>query len=258
MTTQVNPATRGFIKTIDRASIYIARNWLAVFLVAYGIWVLTPFVAPILMEVGASGPANAIYSIYSLFCHQLPERSLFFFGPKPMYSLAEIGKVWPTDNAIILRQFVGNEAMGWKMAWSDRMISVYGGVWLAGLVYAALGARMRRALRFPLIAWVLIGVLPLALDGLTHLINDWLAGTTGTGFRDTNAWLAALTGNLFPPSFYYGDQLGSFNSWARWLTGFLFSFATVFALFPIIGDSMDDTARSAERQMARIMTYESE
>jgi len=224
------PASRGLIKSVDRATLYISRNWLIVFLIVYGIWVLTPITAPILMQMGATGPANAVYLIYSMFCHQLPERSFFLFGPKPMYTLQEIASVWPTDNAIILRQFVGNAEMGWKMAWSDRMISVYGGVWLAGIVYAL----TRRRVHTSLLVWLLLGVLPLGLDGASHMINDVVAGTSGLGFRDTNAWLQALTGNAFPASFYAGDQLGTFNSWARWITGAVFSVTTVFALFPII------------------------
>ena len=248
------PASRGLIKSVDRATLYISRNWLIAFLIVYGVWVLTPITAPILMQVGATGPANAVYLIYSMFCHQLPERSFFFFGPKPMYSLQEIASVWPTDNAIILRQFVGNAEMGWKMAWSDRMISVYGGIWLAGIIYAL----TRRRVHISLLVWVLLGVLPLGLDGVSHMINDVVAGTSGLGFRDTNAWLQALTGNAFPASFYAGDQLGSFNSWARWITGTVFSVTTVFALFPIINASMDETSKDAERQMARLAAYDRE
>ena len=41
------------------------------------------------------------------------------------------------------------------------------------------------------------------------------------GFRDTNSWLAALTDDRFPSSFYAGDTMGSFNSLARLITGLL-------------------------------------
>ncbi len=68
------------------------------------------------------------------------------------------------------------------------------------------------------------------------MLNDALAGTSGIGFRDTNAWLQLITGNILPPSFYTGDALGSFNSWARWITGFLFAFTTVLSVFPMIDD----------------------
>ena len=84
------------------------------------------------------------------------------------------------------------------------------------------------------------------------MINDIVAGTTGAGFRDTNAWLQVLTGNTLPTAFYVGDQLGSFNSWMRWLTGFLFSFTTVFALFPMIDEAMRNIARDAGRQLERV------
>ncbi len=49
-----------------------------------------------------------------------------------MYSLREIQSVWQaTSDPMVLRRFIGNEIMGWKIAWSDRMISFYTSVWLA-------------------------------------------------------------------------------------------------------------------------------
>jgi uncharacterized membrane protein len=69
------------------------------------------------MAIGWSGAGKAIYFIYSFICHQLPERSYFLFGPKITYSLPEIRTVWQnTTNPLILRQFIGNPEMGWKMA----------------------------------------------------------------------------------------------------------------------------------------------
>ena len=88
----------------------------------------------------------------------------------------------------------------------------------------------------------------LGLDGITHLVNDALAGTSGTGFRDTNAWLAFLTGNVFPPSFYLGDALGSFNSILRWMTGFLFGLTTVGFFFPFIEEAMHNLQNRARAQ----------
>nr|HID13216.1 hypothetical protein [Anaerolineae bacterium] len=64
----------------------------------------------------------------------------------------------------------------------------------------------------------------------------WVSGEDiagiGQRFRATNAWLAALTGNRLPASFYAGDMLGSFNSWMRLLTGGLFGLALVGFLYP--------------------------
>jgi uncharacterized membrane protein len=205
------------------------------------------------MQAGATGPANGVYFIYSFFCHQLPERSLFFFGPQTMYSLDQIGAVWSTENQLVLRQFIGNPEMGWKMAWSDRMISTYGGLWVGGILYALM---RRRAPRIPMMLWILVGIVPIGLDGFTHFINDILAGSSGLGFRDTNDWLRALTANAFSDEFYYGNMFGSFNSWARWITGLLFGVTTVFALFPIFDASLRDTSQDIEGQLDRIAARE--
>ena len=250
--TTVTGRTCDLVMALDRFALAISRHWLAVFIVVYGAWVLVPFLAPVLMRVGATSFADAIYLFYSFFCHQLPQRSLFLFGPQPMYSLAEIKAVWPDDGFLGLREFIGNPAMGYKVAWSDRMISFYGSIWLGALLFA-LARRQIQSLS-PAI-WLFIGILPVGLDGLTHMVNDVLAGTSGTGFRDTNAWLQALTGGLFPQWFYAGDALGSFNSDLRWITGILFGLTTVWFLFPIIEDAMRDleTQVTVQLQRTRLM-----
>ena len=66
----------------------------------------------------------------------------------------------------------------------------------------------------------------------THTVSD-CAGI-GQGFRDTNAWLAAITNNSFHASFYAGDALGSFNSMMRFLTGVLAGLGMVWLSFPYI------------------------
>src|SRR5260221_5569676 len=116
---------------------------------------------------------------------------------------------------------MGNWQMGWKVAWSDRMVSMYTSILIAGLLFDLVRKRLR-----PLPIWAFgLLCLPMALDGGSHLISD-LAGI-GNGFRDSNAWLAALTGDLFPSWFYAGDTLGSFNSSMRLITGVLFGIGIV-------------------------------
>ncbi len=208
---------------------WIGNHWFETFLIVYGLWVFTPFLAPVFMNIGWSSVGKAIYLIYSFFCHQLPGRSFFFFGQKTMYSLNEIQAAWQnTDNPFILRQFIGNESMGWKVAWSDRMISFYTSVWL----FAVLWYPFRQKVK-PLSWWgFALLLLPIALDGGTHAIGD-LAGI-GQGFRDTNAWLATLTNNAFPATFYAGDALGSFNSLMRFVTGLLAGLAIAWFAFPYV------------------------
>ena len=179
------------------------------------------------MQAGWTGAGKAIYLIYSSFCHQLPERSFFFFGPKSMYSLAEIQAAWQnTNDPLILRQFTGNASMGWKLAWSDRMVSFYTSIWLFAVLWFPFRDRVKR-----LPWWGFLFLLsPMVVDGGSHAISD-LAGI-GQGFRDTNMWLAVLTGNSLPASFYAGDALGSFNSWMRLASGVLAGLAIVWLAFP--------------------------
>ncbi|NOH01878.1 MAG: DUF2085 domain-containing protein [Chloroflexi bacterium] len=208
---------------------WIGNHWYETFLVLYGLWVFVPFLAPVFMQIGWTGAGKALYFFYSFFCHQLPQRSFFLFGEKTMYSLVEIQSAWKdTLNPLILRQFVGNEAFGWKIAWSDRMISFYTSIWF----FAALWFPFRRRVRT--ISWLgfLLLLLPLIIDGGTHMLSD-LSGI-GRGFRDTNEWLATLTGYSLPAAFYAGDALGSFNSLMRFITGLLAGLGIVWLVFPYV------------------------
>lgn len=236
----------------DRFVLLLSRRWLLIFLVLGGLYVGLPWLAPLFMQAGWSGAGRVLYAIYSTQCHQLPQRSYFLFGPKTMYSLAEVQAVWQnTDNPFILRQFVGNAAMGWKVAWSDRMVSLYTSMWAGALLYALL---RRRLPRFPIWAFTLF-VAPLGVDGLSHFVSD-LAGL-GSGFRDSNAWLAALTGNAFAPSFYAGDAIGSFNWLMRLLTGILMGTGAVWFTFPYLEEWADDARREIENRWSREAQHES-
>jgi uncharacterized membrane protein len=212
---------------------FIGRRWIWFFAVVFGLYVWLPFLAPLLMQIGWSGLGRLIYLVYSFLCHQLPQRSLFFFGAKTMYSLPEIQAAWKDSiDPMILRQFIGNTQMGWKLGWSDRMISMFTSLWFFGLLWWPL----RR--RIPSLPWwgLIILILPLALDGTSHFIGD-LAGL-GQGFRDSNIWLATLTNHAFSPLFYAGDALGSFNSWMRWITGVLFGLGLVWFGFPYLDEAL--------------------
>jgi len=217
---------------LERGVFYFSRRWILVFTIILGIYAGLPFLAPVFMHLGWSGPARVIYFIYSFLCHQLPQRSYFLFGSKMTYSLPEIQGIWQnTLNPLVLRQFIGNPEMGWKVAWSDRMVSMFTSLWLFGILWWPL----RRWLK-PLPWWGLIlFMLPMAADGVSHFISD-LYGI-GQGFRDSNIWLASLTNSAFHPGFYAGDALGSFNSWMRLLTGVLFGLGIVWFGFPYLDDA---------------------
>lgn len=233
--------------TAPRPTGWPGRRWHLALILAAAIYAGLPFLAPLLMQLGWLGPARFLYAIYALQCHQLPQRSFFLFGPKLTYSLAEIQAAWQNSfDPLILRQFVGNPQMGWKVAWSDRMVAMYASVPLAGLLWLLLrrgsarqGLPIPAWLRLPWWGFALL-LLPLALDGGTHLVSD-LAGI-GQGFRDRNAWLAALTGNALPAGFYAGDGLYSFNSWMRLASGILFGWGLVWFGFAYLEEWADQWA----------------
>lgn len=230
--------TDGLSDRIDRLVYWLSRHWLLVISLLIALFVGLPWLAPLFMELGWTRAADAVYWLYRTQCHQLPQRSFFLFGAKPMYDLAEIQAAWQnTNDPLVLRQFTGNAQMGWKVAWSDRMVSMYGSLLLWGLAFWLLRKRLK-----PLPWWgLLLLLLPMAADGFTHLLSDLIGGIEG-GFRSDNAWLATLTNHVFPATFYAGDAPGSFNFWMRLVTGLLFGMSVVWFVYPRLQAALSDTA----------------
>ena len=227
----------------NRINHWFEKHWLLTFNTAWGIFTLLPWLAPVLMALGLTFPARAVYFIYNFFCHQLPERSWFLFGEKFSYTQAEIALAWgrtlpEIGNELVRRQFIGTPELGWKVAWSDRMVAMYGSIFLFGILYAIL---RERGIKMPPIPWwlFLIFITPMAIDGITHLINDVLRAD----FRQTNQWAAILTAYALPAHFYAGDHFGSLNSLLRLITGLLFGFGVVAFLWPMMDNEFSPQHR---------------
>jgi uncharacterized membrane protein len=233
---------------MKRIVLGFARHWLLFVNLLIAIWVILPWLAPVFMHLGWNSLGKAVYLFYSFQCHQMPQRSFFLFGDKAMYSLAEIQAAGGNiTNPFLMRQFIGNPEMGWKVAWSDRMVSMYTSILFGGLLYGLVRKQLK-----PLSFWMFaLLLLPMGLDGGTHMISD-LNGM-GQGFRDTNFWLQILTNNTFSTAFYQGDALGSFNSWARLISGLLFGIALVAFAFPYINDSFADIVSRSEATLMKDM-----
>lgn len=152
-----------------------------------------------------------------------------------MYSLEEIQQLYKASyNPLVLREFIGSPQAGWKVAWSDRMVSMYTMILPATWIWYVFRKRIRT-----LPVWGLVLFLfPMAVDGGSHLISDF-AGI-GQGFRDSNLWLAELTNFQYPELFYAGDALGSFNSWMRLLTGISFAVGVVWHGLPLVEETFKD------------------
>lgn len=169
----------------DRVIRFIARHWLALFNTAFAIYVLTPFAAAILMKVGLQSQAHSIYLLYSLLCHQLPDHSYFLFGPSlaPNEAALIAAGMPNTPDLFIQRTFVGNEAIGYKVALCQRDVAIYASVVVNGLIFALVRKHVR-PLRF---RWFLLAMIPMAIDGGTQLF----------GWRESNWVLRTLSGALF-------------------------------------------------------------
>ena len=235
-----------------RATYFFVRHWLILFITLFGIYNLLPFAAPVAMWLGWTPIGTVIYSLYSTQCHQMAQRSFFLFGAQPMYDLDELplsltGK--SLQDMLMLRGFRGSEVFGWKVAWSDRMVYMYGSLWIISAVY---WVWFRHRLSKPIRIWVFVLLLvPMAVDGVTHLLSD--GNGLSAGFRYDNAWLAALTNNVFAERFYKGDALGSFNSLMRLVTGALFAVATAGLAFPFLHREMK---RSESALAAKLNVYD--
>jgi uncharacterized membrane protein len=204
--------------TLDRWIYGFAKRWLALFNLGMGLYVLLPFLAPLLMTGGAPLLGRALYTIYRPACHQLPERSVFLFGPQALYSLEELrdaGLVSERDGPVERQRFLGAPGIGFKVALCQRDLALYGSMFAAGLVFGLWRwLRPGRPLR-PLKLW-LFGLLltPMALDGGSQLLL----------LRESNWWLRVATGTL---------------------TGI----ACVWLLYPYLEQAFDDLRRQANRRV---------
>jgi uncharacterized membrane protein len=188
------------------------------------------------MKAGAQVPAALIYRVYGGLCHQLSYRSIFLFGEQVVYPRATVGienlltfnqasglsEGNDTNDLLAARQFVGNPAMGYKVALCQRDIALYGSLLAFGLLYALSG---RRIPALPWYLWLLFGILPVALDGLSQFLSQ--------------------------PPFSFLPYRES-TPVLRLLTGALFGFMTAWFGIPVIDKSMRDTLQMMELKKVRL------
>jgi uncharacterized membrane protein len=215
--TELSTRQRSFVLATQRFVYWLAKHWLALANLFILVYVGVTFAAPVFMKLGWTGPARAIYTIYKPLCHQLAFRSLFLFGEKHVYARAEYEEMYGLEDAawgdvfIHARENIGDETLGYKVAFCQRDIAIYGALLLGGLAY---GLLRRRGLRsMPLWLFILAGVLPMALDGGTQFIS------------------------LIIPGFPARESVWQL----RIITGALFGFSIAWLAYPYIQTGMDET-----------------
>jgi uncharacterized membrane protein len=219
------------ITRADRFSAWISNHYMFVLNTLVLIYLGLPFLAPTLMSAGYTRPATTIYRFYGLVCHQLAFRSFFIFGDQAAYPREAAGVSGLTpfgvatgvaeDDELAARAYIGEPGIGYKVALCERDVAIYGGILLFGLVFSLTGRRIKP---LPWYLWLLIGILPIAVDGFSQLLSQ-----------------PPL--NFFP----YRESTPLLRS----ITGFLFGLTTAWFGFPIVEESMADLRRYYDQKIAR-------
>lgn len=198
------------------------------------IYLALPFIAPILMSVGASAPARVIYGLYGFACHQLAFRSWFVFGEQPAYPRSEAGVEGlipfeqsigiPDEDILSARTFTGNEQVGFKIALCQRDVAIYAAIVGFGLLYTL---TKRKLPAIPWYLWILFGLVPIGIDGVSQLLSQppW----SFFSYRESTPFLRTLTGAMF----------GFFTAWFG---------------FPIMEQSRQENLKILDAKLARIQS----
>jgi len=150
------------------------RHWLLLVNGGALLYAGLPWLSPLAKAGGYPLIGELLFRLYTPLCHQLPERSFFVCGH--------------------------------QVGFCHRCVAMYSSIAAAGLVFGLLRRRIRPA------SLKLGGLLllPILIDGLTHMVDD----LSGLGFRGG------------------GDAIGTPNFWLRMITGGLVGIVVLLALYP--------------------------
>lgn len=227
---------RGVWTWADGVTLWISRHYLAALNWIVVLYLGLSFLAPVLMRIGWRVPALLLYRSYGLVCHQLAYRSFFLFGEQPVYPRAAAGVEGyltlqqatglEEDNSAsaiyAARTYIGDEKIGYKVALCERDVAIYGGILLFGLAFAISG---RRFSPLPWYLWILLGLVPVGIDGLSQLASQ--PPLSLLPYRESTPFLRVLTGGLF-------------------------GFITAWFAYPLIEETMQDSRKVMEDKLRRI------
>jgi uncharacterized membrane protein len=207
----------------DKLFFWLSKHYMMVFNGFVFLYLGLAFLAPVLMENGKVTPAKVIYTVYSRVCHQLAFRSWFLFGDQAAYpreiagveGLLTYEQMTGLDpfNLETASRFLGTADLGYKVALCQRDVAIYGGILLFGLIFALTG---RKIPSLPLAAWFILGILPIAVDGVSQIFSQ-------------------LPWHIIP--------IRESTPLLRSISGGLFGFATAWFGYPVVEESMADTRK---------------
>jgi uncharacterized membrane protein len=225
---------RRFIMAVDRIVLFITQYWLWLAVIFLSIFAGLPFLAPVLMHAGITVPADLIYKVYSLTCHQLAYRSFFFFGDAPAYTIDQLQHALGVTNdaadAFYWREFLGNSQLGYKMAWCERDAAIYVAMILS---FILLGLSRRFLPKLDWRVYIVLFILPMAIDGTWQLVTSPIHILPFMPVHESTPLLRVITGALF--------GIGS-----------------VWLIFPYVADAMRDAHKDAQYQFERARERETQ
>jgi uncharacterized membrane protein len=119
--------------------------------------------------------------------------------------------------------FLGNPQMGYKVTLCERDISIWGAMFIGGLIYRIPVVR-RRLRPVPIWLFFILGAGPIGIDGFSQLL----------GYPPFSLWPARETTPFF-----------------RTMTGAVFGLMMAWLAFPYLAEAFEDTQRSIEAKFAR-------
>ncbi len=220
----------------DTFTYWFSRHYVAVINIIVIIYLGLPVLAPVLMKAGIEAPARLIYRGYGLVCHQLAFRSFFIFGEQAAYprqaaavanlttyaQATGLSEASTAEDLLMARTFVGNDMVGYKVALCQRDMAIYFGILVFGVLFALTRWRLPG---LPWYLWLLLGILPIALDGVSQLLSQ--PPMNFLSFRESTPFL-------------------------RTLTGFLFGFTTAWFGYPLVEETMGESRQILSRKKERI------
>lgn len=227
------------ITSADSFSFWLSKYYMPVFNIFLLLYVGLPFLAPVFIKANLYAPAKVIYAMYRPLCHQWGFRSWFLFGEQLAYPHASAGieglitfeeatgiSDQSDPNRIAAREYEGNSVVGYKVALCERDVAIWGALLMFGIIFSITG---RRIPRLHWIAWLLIGLVPVGLDGFSQLFSQ-------------------LPIQIIHKILPYRES----TPFLRSLTGFLFGFSTAWFGFPSIEEAMVDTRLLLTKKFAAI------
>lgn len=201
-------AAQSKIKPLDRKekrSLFFQRCYPLIVILILSVYIGLAFLAPVLMSANQTETAQKLYALYQAFCHQMATRSFFLFGRQFVYparlagmkglqTFSEATKL-PETEISVLKQFVGNQSLGYKVALCQRDLAIYTSILIVSLLFLRLRYTGKN---IHWLVWLFLGLVPIVFDGSTQLISglglpvfSWIPA------RESTPWLRVITGLLF-------------------------------------------------------------